>query len=1153
MLGLVLARAKLVRMAMKLKLKQEIFSSKAMALLSGVLLCMLICSAPVLIPPAYAAATDYLDPVGYPGSWPLDSQWIPYTSNGTNVSDVEGGSGGDASTGGTNPSGTVDIVADYGPAVSWYSNGTNLYFRMQLYSSPLQATGNSKPFTSATWNILLDTDGDGFKEFVVHIDGTGGNQSTPDDIVVIYNDSPTQAFIVTGASDTVWRQDSADNPTDSGSQSIDGEPGSNASSWDNDGSPGGPDYDFSRSRVIDVNGSVTYLDFQVPLSSLDAAARGGPTFTTSTPFAMGFSTSNSNTDPVQKDLAYDGVFTAIATSPIPFGDFVDPNGNTYEDPIIQSFSASGCGPATLTTAILDSNTVIGGQVVSTASAEFYYYYDANADGAANDSGSGWYKAGDGTPTNNLAPWTLSWDSSGLPVGQYLLKVIASDNQGNVVDSSSLPSPLLQIHNNSCGSALAAEAVDLANTIDAAGMGTAAVNADPATSATTLKPVIRTESTSFDLFVRNEGGLPQSYSLTVDADGAGTALPAGISVVFKDTGGTIITSTPSLNPGDTFQYLAEVSTTAAVSYGSHALFFHVGGINTDIKQDAIAVTRGVDIANSATATGLNDYAVDADPSSGVTTTLASLAGWMVSFDLYLNNESAINQGFNLSYSEDAGSPLTGWSVVFRDSSGTIITSTPVIAAGASYQFSAEVTSAAAATDGVYPVFFHADGASVAAASDVKQDAVQIDSGLNTNIVDLASSTTTTGFGAPGIDADPDSIVSSTVFVEPGNVAVFNLYVSNEGTANKSFQLDAFENNTSPFDSLPVDWPVVFRNSGGSIITDTPTLTPGSTFAFTAEITVPAAVSELLKPVYFRVQPNGGGGGWNSNFVQVAVQAAQLADLAIVKTVDNALPQEGDTIVYTLTLTNNGPKNANSIVVTDVLPGGLSYVSDDSGGSYNPLTGLWTLPPLNNGGVAILNITLNVDPGTAGSTITNTATITNSNRIDPDPSNNSSSVNLTVVEPVLTVIKSAITISDPVNGTTNPYNIPGATILYSVQSTNTGLGSPDNDTVFVLDPVPANTELFVNDLGGAGSGPVLLIDGTAPVNSGLSYTFTSLGSSTDDIEFSNDNAGSWIYTPVPDADGYDTNVTNIRVNPKGVMRASNGTDHPTFTLRFQVRVQ
>ena len=95
-------------------------------------------------------------------------------------------------------------------------------------------------------------------------------------------------------------------------------------------------------------------------------------------------------------------------------------------------------------AITTMNDVIGGQVVSSASAAFYYYYDANSDGIANDSGSGWYKAGDGTPTNNLAPWVLSWDSSGLPVGQYLLKVIASDTQGNVVDSSTLPSPLIQV-------------------------------------------------------------------------------------------------------------------------------------------------------------------------------------------------------------------------------------------------------------------------------------------------------------------------------------------------------------------------------------------------------------------------------------------------------------------------------------------------------------------------------------------------------------------------------------------------------------------------------------------------------------------------------------------------------------------------------------
>lgn len=1119
-------------------------------MLCGILYAALFCCFSAAFTSAFAAATNYVDPASYPGSWPSDSQWIPYTSNGSNISDVEGGSGGDNSTGGTNPSGAVDIVADYGPAVSWYSDATNLYFRMQLADSPLQATGNSKPFSSATWNILLDTDGDGFKEFVVHIDGTGGGgQVQPDDIVVIYNDDPTQAFTVTGGVDTIWRQDSADNPSDSTSRSIDGEPGNNASNWDNDGSAGGPDYDFTRSRIIDVNGSVTYLDFQVPLSALDAASRGGPTFTISTPFAMGFSTSNSNSDPVQKDLAYAGDYIAVATSPIPFGDFVDPTGSTYEKPIIQSFSASGCGPAMLTTSILDSNTLVAGQVVSTASAEFYYYYDANADGVANDTGSGWYKAGDGNPTNGLAPWTLSWDSTGLPVGQYLLKVIASDNQGNVVDSSTLSSPLVQVFNNSCGSPVAAEVVDIANSIDAAGMGSAAVNADPATSITTSKPVIRTESTSFDLFIRNEGSLAQSYTLTVDADGAGAALPAGITVVFKDSGGNVITSTPSLNPGDTFQYVAEVSTTASAAYGSHSLYFYANGITSDVKQDAIAITTGVDLANSASATGLGDYAVDADPASSVTNTLTTLASWTVSFDLYLNNESAIDQSFSLSYSEDAGAPLTGWSVVFRDTSGNAITTTPVVAAGDTYQFSAEVTTAAGAADGTYPIFFHADGASVAAASDVKQDAVEIDSGLSTNVIDLASSSTASGLGQPGVNADPDNTVSNTVFVEPGNVAVFDLYVQNEGGASKSFDLDAFATNT--LSSLPADWTVEFKDSGGTVITGTPTIAAGGTFNFTAEVTVPATVTEVYKPIYFQIRPSTGSGQWNTDFVQVAVQAGQLADLSITKSVDNNQLQEGDTIVYTLALTNNGPRNANQIEVTDVLPAGLTYVSDDSGGDYDSATGLWTPPLLTSGSSTTLNITLTVDPGTAGNTITNTATITNSNRIDPDSSNDSNSADLLVVEPSLTILKSAITYSDPINGTSSPYNIPGAVVLYDVQVTNSGLGTPDNDSLLVTDPVPADTELFVNDL--AGAGPVVFIDGSSPVNSGLSYTFSSLGSATDDLEFSNDNGVTWTYTPVPDIDGYDANVTNIRINPKGVMRASDGTNNPTFTLRFQVRVQ
>jgi uncharacterized repeat protein (TIGR01451 family) len=286
---------------------------------------------------------------------------------------------------------------------------------------------------------------------------------------------------------------------------------------------------------------------------------------------------------------------------------------------------------------------------------------------------------------------------------------------------------------------------------------------------------------------------------------------------------------------------------------------------------------------------------------------------------------------------------------------------------------------------------------------------------------------------------------------------------------------------------------------------------------------------------------------------AVQAAPGTDLSISKVVDNALPREGDTLLFSLTLVNNGPKNTQLAEITDLLPAGLTYVSHVGDGTYDPLTGIWSAGKVAVGATAHLDITATVDAGTAGATLTNTATLTSTNHADPVPGNDSSSVDITVVAPNLTTVKSAQTTSDPVNGTVSPYNIPGATVLYSIQMTNTGLGAPDGDTVTVTDAIPAGTELFVGDLGASGSGPVLLIDGSGGAASGLTYSFAGLASVSDDIEFSNDSGATWVYSPTPDVDGYDASVTDIRVNPKGAMRASDGTVNPTFTLRFRVRVK
>ena len=44
---------------------------------------------------------------------------------------------------------------------------------------------------------------------------------------------------------------------------------------------------------------------------------------------------------------------------------------------------------------------------------------------------------------------------------------------------------------------------------------------------------------------------------------------------------------------------------------------------------------------------------------------------------------------------------------------------------------------------------------------------------------------------------------------------------------------------------------------------------------------------------------------------------LADLELQKSVVSSTPAQGDTIVYTLTLTNNGPSTATGITVNDAL--------------------------------------------------------------------------------------------------------------------------------------------------------------------------------------------------------------------------------------------
>src|SRR6185437_17096000 len=124
------------------------------------------------------------------------------------------------------------------------------------------------------------------------------------------------------------------------------------------------------------------------------------------------------------------------------------------------------------------------------------------------------------------------------------------------------------------------------------------------------------------------------------------------------------------------------------------------------------------------------------------------------------------------------------------------------------------------------------------------------------------------------------------------------------------------------------------------------------------------------------------------------AALGADLALTKTVSDATPNLGDTITFTLTLTDNGPATATGVSVEDQLPAGLTFIAaTPSQGTYSAASGRWTLGTVTTAAPQTLQLTTRVD-STAAQTIT--ATIASADQLDPDTPNNSASVTITAAD-------------------------------------------------------------------------------------------------------------------------------------------------------------
>nr|WP_319372420.1 VWA domain-containing protein [uncultured Methanobacterium sp.] len=99
---------------------------------------------------------------------------------------------------------------------------------------------------------------------------------------------------------------------------------------------------------------------------------------------------------------------------------------------------------------------------------------------------------------------------------------------------------------------------------------------------------------------------------------------------------------------------------------------------------------------------------------------------------------------------------------------------------------------------------------------------------------------------------------------------------------------------------------------------------------------------------------------ANEVNATINVPPAADLEITKTVSNPRPYIHEVIYFTLIVQNKGPDTATSVYVTDKLPEGVVYISSSANyGSYDPITGIWTIGDLPSGAVAQLIMTVGVE--------------------------------------------------------------------------------------------------------------------------------------------------------------------------------------------------
>lgn len=323
--------------------------------------------------------------------------------------------------------------------------------------------------------------------------------------------------------------------------------------------------------------------------------------------------------------------------------------------------------------------------------------------------------------------------------------------------------------------------------------------------------------------------------------------------------------------------------------------------------------------------------------------------------------------------------------------------------------------------------------------------------------------------------------------PGTSVTYTIVASNTGpsTAAGATVTDSF-----PGTITGVTWSCVASTgstcaaSGNGNINESVTLIPSGTATFTASGTISASASGSLANTAAIAGPTDFDSTPANNSATDTDTLTTQANLGVDKSCPAGPVLPGEQFTCTITVSNAGPSDAQTVSVSDNLPDNVTLVGTPTGAGYTCGTGdpfACTRPTLAAAASTTISVTVRVkDDAPGGSVLTNAVTVTSATP-DSDSANNSDSATTTLPVCSAGLDRTNATGPQTIRGTAGDDVICGSAFGDSIQ----GMGGNDiifgnggNDSIQGTD---GNDKLF----GGTGDDTISGPPGIDAANGGAGY--------------------------------------------------------------------